>query len=402
MALEAGTDITIASDIAAIGRLQAVPRILEAVAHLTGLRFVAVARVTDAKWTACAVRDLMGFGLQPGGELVLETTICNEIRQTHAPVIFGHASAHPEFSNHPTPKLYGFESYVSVPILRTDGSLFGTLCAIDSEPAVFDDESVVRALSLFAQLIGAQLEAEERTRRVEVDLQAANATAELRDQFIAVLGHDLRNPMQAISMATELLEMEPLSDRAKRNVSRIRQSVGRMVHLVHDVLDFARGRLGGGIPVSLYADHALAEELRQVVDEVRTASLNSDITADIEIDCEVTCDRQRMAQLLSNLLVNAVTHGEAGTPIRVEAASADGRFTMAVSNRGRISLENTERLFRPFTRSVSDQPRPGLGLGLYIAAEIAQAHGGTLAVSAVEGETRFDFSMPCQAGDVSV
>ncbi|HYM85906.1 MAG TPA: sensor histidine kinase [Pseudoxanthomonas sp.] len=105
---------------------------------------------------------------------------------------------------------------------------------------------------------------------------------------------------------------------------------------------------------------------------------------------------------MSNLLTNAVTHGEAGMPIRVEASSAGGRFTLAVSNRGTLSLENTERLFLPFTRSVSDQPRPGLGLGLYIATEIAPAHGGTLTVSAKEGETRFDFGLPCQAGDVSV
>ncbi|HYM85905.1 MAG TPA: hypothetical protein VET30_04140 [Pseudoxanthomonas sp.] len=93
--------------------------------------------------------------------------------------------------------------------------------------------------------------------------------------------------------------MEPLSDRADAMFPASGKSVAHMVHLVHDVLDFARGRLGGGIPVSLYADHALVEELRQVVDEVRTASPDSDITADVDIDvdidCEVTCDRQRMA-----------------------------------------------------------------------------------------------------------
>ncbi|MEO6518628.1 MAG: histidine kinase, partial [Pseudoxanthomonas sp.] len=91
MGLEARRESAIAQDVAAIGRLQAVPRILEAVAHLTGQRFAAVSRVTDSTWTACAVYDQMNFGLHPGGELALETTICNEIRHSHQPVIFGHA-----------------------------------------------------------------------------------------------------------------------------------------------------------------------------------------------------------------------------------------------------------------------------------------------------------------------
>ncbi|NDK40092.1 GAF domain-containing protein [Pseudoxanthomonas gei] len=395
MGLNARVDGPVAEDVAAIARLQAVPRILEAVAHLTGLRFAAVARVTDTSWTACAVYDQMNFGLQPGGELALETTICNEIRHSHQPVIFGHASVHPEFRHHPTPKLYGFESYVSVPIFRTDGSLFGTLCAIDSHPAVFKDEQVLKALDLFGQLIGAQLEVQERAERAELDLQTAHATGELRDQFIAVLGHDLRNPMQAISMASELLQMEPLGERARRNVMRIQQSVGRMVHLVHDVLDFARGRLGGGIPVSLYADKELAGELLQVVEEVRIACARPDIQAHIAIEVPVVCDRQRMAQLVSNLLTNAVTHGEPGAPIRIEARAADDHFSLAVHSRGTISDDHAERLFRPFTRAVSDQPRPGLGLGLYIAAEIARAHDGTLSVESIDGGTVFRFSMPC-------
>lgn len=395
MGLEASGQDSIADDVAAIARLQAVPRILEAVAHLTGLRFAAVARVTDSTWTACAVYDQMNFGMQPGGELALETTICNEVRQSHQPVIFGHASAHPHFRDHPTPKLYGLESYVSVPIYRTDGRLFGTLCAIDSRPAVFEDGQVLKALELFAQLIGAQLEVQERAERAELDLQTAQVTGELREQFIAVLGHDLRNPLQAISMASELLQMEPLSDRAQRNVVRIQHSVGRMVHLVHDVLDFARGRLGGGIPVSLYADQALAEELQQVVEEVRIGCARPDIQSRISIDVPVVCDRQRMAQLLSNLLTNAVTHGESGAPIRVEARAADDHFSLAVHSRGAISADNAERLFRPFTRAVSDQPRPGLGLGLYIAAEIARAHDGILAVESVDGGTVFRFGMSC-------
>ena len=149
-------------DIAAVNRIDVVPGILKTVADITGMRFTAVARVTDSHWIACAVRDQIAFGLEPGGELALETTICNEIRNSGRSVIFGQASLHPVFSTHQTPALYGFESYVSVPIVRHDGTFFGTLCAIDPLPAKLDDPHLLQTLQLFAQLIGSQLDLQDR------------------------------------------------------------------------------------------------------------------------------------------------------------------------------------------------------------------------------------------------
>src|SRR6476620_9140417 len=92
--------------------------------ELTGMRFAAVASVTEQSWTACAVRDDLGFGLLPGQQLELESTICNEIRQHQRPVVFGHASADPHYRQHHTPKQYGLESYLSVPMV-----LFSAPCA---------------------------------------------------------------------------------------------------------------------------------------------------------------------------------------------------------------------------------------------------------------------------------
>lgn len=140
--------------------LPALPALLELASRLTGMRFVAVARVTDERWTACAVHDLLGFGLQPGQDLVLETTICDEIRQHQRTVQFDHASAHPVFSTHPTPAMYGFESYLSVPMFRRDGSLFGTLCALDPRPSQLDALSV-KCFEVLAAWIGAQMELDD-------------------------------------------------------------------------------------------------------------------------------------------------------------------------------------------------------------------------------------------------
>src|SRR6185295_12964874 len=192
-------------DVAAISRIDVVPTILDVVCRTTGMGFAAVARVTEDRWVAGAVRDEIEFGLSPGGELQVATTICNEIRDSHQPVVIDHVAADQAFCHHPTPAMYGFQSYISMPILRKDGSFFGTLCAIDPRPAKLNTPQVVGMFRLFANLIGFHLEAQERLASSEAALLDAHQTAELREQFIAVLGHDLRNPLAAIDAGTRLL-----------------------------------------------------------------------------------------------------------------------------------------------------------------------------------------------------
>src|SRR4051812_26002719 len=123
-------------DIEYVSQIPVVRSILDVVCQTTGMGFAAVARVTDERWVACSVKDNISFGLLPGGELKLDTTICNEIRQSGAPVVIDHVSEDPDFSGHHTPAMYGFQSYISMPIKRRDGSFFGTLCAIDPDPHI--------------------------------------------------------------------------------------------------------------------------------------------------------------------------------------------------------------------------------------------------------------------------
>ncbi len=386
----------IAADVNTIGRIAAVPTILQVVARTTGMRFVAIARVTDDSWTACAVHDLIDFGMKPHDQLELEATICNEVRQQHQPVIFGHASADACWSAHPLPKHYGFESYTSIPIFRSDGKLFGTLCALDPEPRNLDDPNILKTLELFAQLIAAHFESEERLAQSGTDLLAAHDVAKLREQFIAVLGHDLRNPLQAIMMGAEMLRLSNLGASAKRTVARIDHSCARMAGLISDVLDFARGRLGGGIPVSLRKDEELAEQLRDVVNELRMAHPGREVNLKLKINQPVTCDGRRIAQLLGNLISNAMQHGAPDRPIEVQARCTSKIFELSVCNAGApIAAVKRTQLFQPFTRSNFDEPSPGLGLGLYIGAEIAKAHRGTLELQCSdETSTCFRLTIP--------
>ncbi|HEL3863262.1 TPA: GAF domain-containing sensor histidine kinase [Stenotrophomonas maltophilia] len=389
------TDPHLLNDVAEIGRIEAVPRILETVAHITGSRFTAIARVTETTWTACATLDTLGFGLVPGGQLVLETTICDEIRQSSNSVVFARASTHPLYSKHHTPRIYGLESYASVPIHRPDGSFFGTLCAIDSSPGNFDEAHVRRSMELLAELVGNYLDKEDRLQEAETALSDAQRDSDLRDQFIAVLGHDLRSPLQAISVAADALEDEATSARQQQMLAHIASGVTRMDGLINDVLDFARGRLGGGIPISLRESDTLQADLERVAAEVAIATGREDIDVQMRIEGSVVCDPGRLSQLLANLLTNAVQHGERSLPVTLRVHAASNRLTLDVHNAGCIAPDRLSTIFNPFSREKGELPRPGLGLGIYIASEIARSHGGILdVVSSESAGTVFTFRMP--------
>jgi signal transduction histidine kinase len=250
-----------------------------------------------------------------------------------------------------------------------------------------------------AQLVSAHSEAEERLETTTTLLDDAQGTAKLREQFIAVLGHDLRQPLNSIQVGTHVLQKTDLQPEAQRTVQSIARSCARMNAMVEDVRDFARGRLGAGIPVATAADDELATELAHVADEVRSTHPRSPIELSLHITQAVICDRGRIAQLLANLLVNAVTHGSPNEPVQVAARTEAGFLQLSVANRGpAIPADSLPRLFKPFARSANGAPRAGLGLGLYIAAEIARAHDGTLDVtSSTEDGTRFVFRMPLRS-----
>lgn len=145
------------TDIEAINRIPMIPKMLEVVCRTTGMGFAAIARVTHNKWVACSVRDEINFGLKPGGELPLETTICNEIRQSGKGIIIDHVAKDDVFAHHHTPLQYGFQSYISLPIICHDGSIFGTLCAIDPKPAKVNNKETIGMFQLFTELIALHL-----------------------------------------------------------------------------------------------------------------------------------------------------------------------------------------------------------------------------------------------------
>jgi sigma-B regulation protein RsbU (phosphoserine phosphatase) len=228
-----------------------------------------------------------------------------------------------------------------------------------------------------------------------VSLENERETSELREQFIAVLGHDLRNPLASISAGARILGRDAKSDREHQVVAMLQSTVVRMAGLIDNVLDFARGRLGGGIALDRNAFAPLVPVLHQVIDELRLTSPGRVISEEYAIDVPVNCDRSRIGQLVSNLVGNAITHGASDRPVRVRAATEEGLFKLTVANAGEPIPEGAmARLFEPFFRGEVRASRQGLGLGLHIASQIAKAHEGVLTVTSTAEETRFSFVMP--------
>jgi phosphoserine phosphatase RsbU/P len=304
-----------------------------------------------------------------------------------------------------------YETHIA-PLLRMQG--FFSEFALDFETAAGERLPVIANAAerrdadgslLFTALVVIKATDRRRYERQLVDsrselqegLKTERETAELREQFIAVLGHDLRNPLAAISAGARILQRSGALKEHKelRVLDMINTTVTRMSDLIDNVLDFARGRLGGGITLSRSASRPLEPVLEQVVDELRTASPQRVIETHFAITEPVNCDRTRVGQLVSNLIGNALTHGATDQPVRVGATTEGGQFKLWVANAGEpISPAAMEKLFEPFFRGDVRDSRQGLGLGLHIASQIAQAHGGRIDVTSTAEETKFIFTMP--------
>ncbi|MBN9681084.1 MULTISPECIES: GAF domain-containing sensor histidine kinase [unclassified Corallococcus] len=386
----------ISADVEAVGRIEAVKTVLRVLTRTTGLRLAVVARVTPESWTCCAVLDEMGFGLRAGDTLVVSTTFCNTVRGLGAPLLVNHASRDPRFKDHPAPKMYGIESYVAVPLYRRNGDFFGVMCALDANAADLT-EGTLEIFRHLGDLVGHQLEQEEVLNERDSQLLGAREASVLREQLMGIVSHDLRNPLNAISLAAAtLMRRTDLDDRARRGLRRILDSSDRANRLIRDLLDFTHVRTGMPLPVKPQPMdlHELAE---QVVDEVRLTAHGCSLDLVCEGSGRGSWDPDRIAQVLTNLLTNAVQYSAPGAHIRVEARGDAREVVLAVTNLGTpIPPELLPVLFEPMTRGTTEgSEHRSVGLGLFIVNQIVRAHGGAVdVVSTEEAGTTFQVHLP--------
>jgi signal transduction histidine kinase len=219
-----------------------------------------------------------------------------------------------------------------------------------------------------------------------------------RDQFLGILGHDLRNPLGAIGMSARyLLRSEALDAKGLKSAARILDSAERMNRMIGYLLDLIQVRLGTGLPLTR-APVDLGQVCRQVIEELEALYPDRALALELSGELRGEWDGDRLAQVVSNLAGNALQHGRQDTPVRVTARGEGDHVELRIQNEGNtIPAEVLPRLFEPMFKGGTEGPGPrgSLGLGLYIAREIVAAHGGAIAVtSAAETGTTFTVRLP--------
>jgi signal transduction histidine kinase len=256
-------------------------------------------------------------------------------------------------------------------------------------------------LQLFLSSVRWAVRARRRQYQMRELYRELERAVQLSDMFVSILGHDLRTPLGAIKLSAETIVRLSPDSRALRPAGRILTSTERMTRMIEQLLDFARVRQGRGIPLKLGRTH-LGEVCRQAIQEIEDANPGASVQFEEVGDLCGVWDPDRLAQVVSNLVGNAVEHGTKGKPITVEVDGSDhSTVRLRVRNFGAVPPEQLQTIFEAFKRvaapSTSGGGRTGLGLGLFIAREIARAHGGDMIVQAAADLSTFEVTLPREA-----
>lgn len=402
-----------AHDVVVVSQIDAVPKILEVICRTTGLGFAAVARVTEDRWIACAVRDEIAFGLEPGGELPVETTICNQIRTTGKWVAIDHVLTDQRFCHHPTPEQYGFQSYISVPITHRDGRFFGTLCAIDPRPAHLSTPETIGMFTLFADLIAFHLDAHDQMTRLE-------ALVERRTVALADANAELQRRMAASEADRETLRA--LTERLERVREDERTTLARELHdefgqaltaLKLDLSAMRRGRRPGADrtqypremvnSMEAVVDSAL-DSIERIVSELRPAVLDT-------LGCAAAAEwlvsqfqKRTKLQTRFDLAANLEPSPESGTAVfRIlqEALTNIARHANATAVDVQLLVEGDEIVLRVADDGVglapADRDKP-TAFGLKGMAERVRALNGSVVFQTpADGGTQLVVRVPASA-----
>jgi hypothetical protein len=220
-------------------------------------------------------------------------------------------------------------------------------------------------------------------------------TVRLNEMFASILGHDLRNPLNAIVMATQMMLGQVTDPKIQRTAQRVLSSSERMRRMIDQLLDFSRARMIGGLPIERKrAD--LATIVRDAAEELRFTRPGWPIELAIKGDTEGIWDASRLAQVMSNLLGNAAQHGTADVPLQITIdGSSPGAVHVEITNGGTIPADVMPLIFAPFRgRKYKDSRTQGLGLGLFISEQIVHAHQGTIRVTSHDERTTFSLDLP--------
>jgi signal transduction histidine kinase len=431
----AGSEENFEQDIQDIAQIPIVKTILDVICQTTGMGFSAIARVTENRWITCSVRDDINFGMVPGSELEIKTTICNEIRESQKAVIIDNVAESPEFRDHHTPAMYGFQSYISIPIIRKDGTFFGTLCAIDPNPNILNTPAITGMFNLFADLISFHLNSIEEARITEkkleeekafkdilekeveqrtLDIKESNKSLEKMNKelqaFAYISSHDLQEPLRKIQTIATIIaetEVDKLSDKGKDYFERMKNAAERMQALINDLLAYSRTNLAEGNIEETGLQLILDEVIIDVSDDLREKNGRIEATE----MCHAKIIPFQFRQLLYNLVINSIkfsnpdkalvikikSHIDKGSIFNDDRLNPESDYCHIHIEDNGIGFEPkyNERIFELFQRLNDKSKFKGTGIGLAIVKRIVENHKGFISAKGeVNKGAAFDIYIP--------
>lgn len=428
-------------DIINIEKISIVPNLLNVICQTTGMGFAAIARVTEDRWITCSALDNLEFGLKPGDELQVKTTICDEIRQNPKAVIIDNVSEDSEYHNHHTPIMYNLQSYISVPIIRQDGSFFGTLCAIDPKPNKLKDFKVSEMFNLFAELIAFHLTAVEQAQADKTLLSEKNtllkknevekketekiiSEAEKKlieknnslkkmntelEAFNYISSHDLQEPLRKIQLYTDLIQREEenkLSEKAKAAFQKIRSSAFRMQNLINDLLTYSKTKFDE----RKFELKDLNTILNNVIEDFSEETENKNVIFEIENLGSLNVIEFQFRQLMYNLISNSLKFSNPDKKLVISITSKTGnkqelnndqllpdqKYKLITISDNGLGFDQaySDKIFGLF-QVLQTKSLNSTGIGLTIVKRIVENHNGFIKAEGVINQgAKFEIFIP--------
>lgn len=381
-------------DLEAVRQISFAPSLLEIICQITGMGFAAIARVTHDRWIACSVRDEVNFGLKEGGELKIETTLCNEIRDHHQPVIIDHVAQDPNYQSHHTPQIYGLQSYISFPIILKNGEFFGTLCAIDSKPALVNTKKVIDTFTMFTELLAFHLQSLDLLERsyhthqelVNKNKMLTQVNSDL-DTIVYTASHDLKSPLSNMEGLVEALSYSL----GEENLNW--EKIDQIIRMMQSSLKSFKGTIQD-LTLIIDADNNSREEIAEeisfleLVDEIKQdlSKLIVESQATFEVvgadKLQLPFSRRNFKSILYNLLSNALKYRSPDRlpVVQVQLEQQNGKINLIVTDNGLgIPADQQDKIFTLFQRLHSHVE--GSGLGLYIVRRLVDRMAGQIQVT---------------------
>lgn len=433
-------------DLEKLEQIPIIEQLLRVICETTGMGFATVVKVTEDRWIAAKVIDEIDFGIEPGDELPIHTTICNEVRLHETPVIIDDVKQDPEYKHHQTPQLYGFRSFISVPIHRRDGDFFGTICVFDPKPNNLKTPTVQTMFSLFADLISLHLytleevtisrktlklerelhkkveesqslinaELEKKVAERTQDLREKNAELEYKNMelksFTYISSHDLQEPLRKLQIMSSYIRTKAadnLPAKANLYLERISQSAARMQELIKDLLAYSDTQFSD----RHFEELDLYKPVSAVLAEYHHQLKQSRAQIEIGEMVKAKVIPSQLQHLLINLVDNAIKFSHPDRPLILEISSLKGKgiifdfealdpdktYSVLFIEDNGIGIDpvNSGRIFKIFQKIPQKEGTAGTGIGLAIVKRIMENHRGEVNVhSKKEGGTIFELYFP--------